>query len=263
MEVVLTGAAGGLGRPLACRLAAEHEVTALDRADLSGLPAGTDTRRVDLTDHRAVEAALDGVDADVFVSATGWYELAAIEDCPPDALREHLEANLLAVHTPVHALLPTLREREGQVVVIGSLVGSVPLPYHGAYSTAKAGLAGYLASLRREIEPRGVTVSLVEPGPVRTGFNERAAAALDRIEDSSYADQYRAFDSYAPEATEREPVVDTVLEALRADTPRARYRVSRRARWLPRLEAVLPTRLFDRIVRSGLPGGLLHRLIDR
>jgi NAD(P)-dependent dehydrogenase (short-subunit alcohol dehydrogenase family) len=265
MHVLLAGGAGGIGRRLARQLAPDHEVTALDRDEsaLSELPAAVTTHRVDLTDEQAVRQLLDGVEADVFVSAVGWYELAAIEDCPPDALRAHLEANLLAVHTPIHVVLPTLRRRQGRIVVVGSMVGSVPLPYHGAYSAAKAGRAGYLDSLRREVGPRGVSVSLIEPGPVRTGFNERAAEALARIDDSAYAEQYHAFESYSPTATDPETVVETVLAAVHADSPRARYRVSARARWLPRLATFLPTPLFDRLIRSGLPGGLLHRLIER
>lgn len=266
MRVVLCGAAGGIGRQVADRLLdAGHDVVGVDRdaAGVSELPAAIDGRVVDLSDEDAVHEALAETPADAVVSCVGWYELGAIEDCTPATLREHLEANLLAVHTPIHELLPGLREREGRIVVVGSMVGTVPLPYHGAYSTAKAGLAGYLDSLRRELQPRGVDVTLIEPGPVRTGFNERAANALDRHADSAYAEQYRAFEGYSPDAAEPEQVAERIVTALESDRPRARYRVSARARWLPRLDALLPTRLYDRIVRSGLPGGLLHRLIDR
>lgn len=266
MRVVLTGVAGGIGRQVADRLLANgHGVIGLDRDEdrIDDLPDGVDARIVDLRDEQALADRLDGVAVDALVSCVGWYELAALEDCSPQAFREHLESNLVAVHTPVHALLPTLRAREGRVVVVGSMVGSVSLPYHGAYSAAKAGVAGYVDSLRREVGPRGVDVSLVEPGPVATGFNERAAAALDRFADSSYEEPYRAFRDYSPAATEPGVVADRILEALDSERPRARYPVSRRARWLPRLDALLPTRLFDRLVRAGLPGGVLHRLIDR
>jgi short-subunit dehydrogenase len=143
------------------------------------------------------------------------------------------------------------------------MVGSVPLPYHGAYSASKAGLDSYTESLRRELRSRDVDVSLIEPGPVRTGFNERATEALDRIEHTPYAEEYRTFESYSPEATDPGAVVDAMVDAATAENPRARYRVSSRARWLPRLEAVLPPVIYDRLIRSGLPGGLLHRLIDR
>lgn len=266
MRVVLTGGAGGLGRRVATRLlAADHEVIALDRdeAGLAELPEDADCRAVDLSDQEAVERSLADIEPDVFLSAVGWYELGALEDCPPDSLREHLEANLLAVHTPLRVLLPALRRREGRVVVVGSMVGSVPLPYHGAYSASKAGLDGYTESLRRELRPHGVSVSLIEPGPVRTGFNERATEALDRIENDAYADRYRDFESYSPDAADPEAVVDAMVDAAVGESPQARYRVSSRARWLPRLESILPPAIYDRIIRSGLPGGLLHRLIDR
>jgi NAD(P)-dependent dehydrogenase (short-subunit alcohol dehydrogenase family) len=266
MRVVLTGGAGELGRRAVTRLVDDgHDVLAVDRDDdgLADLPNAAETRAVDLRDESAVEETLADVESDAVLSAVGWYELAALEDCPPDALREHLEMNLLAVHTPIRALLPAIRRREGRIAIVGSMVGSVPLPYHGAYSAAKAGLDGYTTSLRRELGPRGVDVSLVEPGPVRTGFNERASEALDRIEDSAYDEQYRAFESYSPDATDPEAVVDAMVAAVTDDDPKARYRVSARSRWLPRLQAMLPPALYDRLIRSGLPGGLLHRLVER
>ncbi|MXR51466.1 SDR family NAD(P)-dependent oxidoreductase [Halovenus sp. WSH3] len=266
MRVVLTGAAGGLGRRTARRLVdADHDVVAVDREEdgLAELPDGIDCRAVDLRDETAVERSLSAVDPDAVLSAVGWYELGALEDCPPDSLREHLEANLLAVHTPLHALMPGLRRREGRIVIVGSMVGSVPLPYHGAYSASKAGLDGYADSLRQELRPHGVDVSLIEPGPVRTGFNERATEVLDRIDDTAYGDQYRAFESYAPDATDPDAVVDAIVAAATDESPRARYRVSARANWLPRLRSILPPVVYDRLIRSGLPGGLLHRLIER
>lgn len=266
MRVVIAGGAGGLGRRAVTRLIeADHSVIALDRDErgLAALPDQVDCRTVDLTDQEAAEASLADVELDVFLSAVGWYELGALEDCPPESLREHLEANLLAVHTPLRALLPELRRREGRVVIVGSMVGSVPLPYHGAYSASKAGLDGYTESLRQELRPHGVDVSLIEPGPVRTGFNERATEALDRKENSPYAGQYRAFESYSPDSTDPETVVDAMVDAATGEEPQARYRVSSRARWLPRLRWILPPAIYDRLVRSGLPGGLLHRLIER
>lgn len=266
MRVVVTGVAGAIGRHVATALSEDgNEVVGLDRDSegLATLPAAVDCRVVDLSEQTAVEQTLAETDPDALVSCVGWYELAALEDCPPDSLRTHLEANLLAVHTPLHALLPKIRDNNGRIVVVGSMVGSVSLPYHGAYSASKTGLAGYVDSLRRELTARGVDVSLVEPGPIRTGFNEQAGTHLDEIGDSSYRTEYEPFEGYSPAATTVNSVVENVLEALESDAPRARYRVSHRARLLPWLQALLPASLFDKIVRSGLPGGLLHRLIDR
>lgn len=265
VKTVLTGAAGGIGGQLARRLASSHELIAVDSNSeaLDRLPDSIDTRTIDLTDDQVVREELSDVRIETFVSAVGWYELAAIEDCSPSSFEEHLATNLAAVHTPIHALLPTIRKNTGRIIVVGSMVGSVSLPYHGAYSASKAGLAGYVDSLRRELAPRGVDVSLVEPGPVQTGFNERAADSLDEHSDSVHARQYDQFEAYSPGSVDIDTVVGMIVTAIETDRPRARYRVGRRARWLPRLQSLLPSRLFDRLVRSGLPGGLLYRLIDR
>ena len=292
MRVVVTGAAGGIGTGVAERLAAaDHEVVGIDRdrSGLAELPDAVETRVVDLRDGDAVREALAEDPIDAVVTCAGGYEIASLEDTTPDAFRRQLDTNLTTVHTVVRATAPTIRERHGRIVVVGSMLGSVALPYHGAYSAAKAGVRGYTDALRRELEPLGATVVLVEPGPVRTGFNERAADALrsrvgggSRVGDGSrvgggsrdatgrdgdaesvYADAYRAFESYTPTATGVDTVVKSIVTATTTRNPRTRYRVSRRARWLPRLAAVLPDRLYDRLVRSGLPGGTLGRLIDR
>ncbi len=265
MKTLLTGAAGGIGSRLARRLDGTHELIAVDRDPeaLDRLPDSIETRTIDLTDEQVVREELSDVRIETLVSAVGWYELAAVEDCPPTSFRKHLETNLAAVHTPIHAVLPTIRENAGRIVVVGSVAGSVALPYHGAYSASKAGLAGYVDCLRRELAPRGVDVSLVEPGPVRTGLNERAGDSLNGIPDSAYSERYGHFESYSPASTDVDTVVTRIITAIETDSPQARYRVGRRARWLPRLQSLLPTWLFDGLVRSGLPGGLLYRLIDR
>ncbi|WP_423995586.1 SDR family NAD(P)-dependent oxidoreductase [Halorubrum trapanicum] len=282
MYVLVTGAAGGIGGGVARSLAAAgHDVLGVDRdaAGLAGLPDAVETAVVDLRDEAAVRDLLADRPLDAVVSCIGGYEIAAVEDTSAEAFRRQVETNLTAVHVTVSAALPALRERGGRVVVVGSMVGSVALPYHGAYSAAKAGLDGYVDALRREVGPHGVDVALVEPGPVPTGFNERAAAAVvsadgedasgageggeDASDESPYADAYREFEGYSPAATDVETVVERVVTATTADRPRTRYRVSRRARWLPRLARVLPDRLYDRLVRAGLPGGLLWRLLHR
>lgn len=263
MRVVLAGVAGGIGSRVARRLAERgHSVVGLDRRE-TDLPDGVETHELDLTDETAVREVVAGRAVDAVVTAAGWYEVAALEDCPPAVFRRHIEANLLTAHTVVHTALPAVRRRQGRFVFVGSTVGSVGLPYHGAYSAAKSGLHGYADALRRELAPRDVDVALVEPGPTRTGLNERAAAGAEGEDESPYAAVYEQFRGYSPQSVAPSAVADTVVEAVTVERPRPRYRVGRRARWLPRLAGVLPTRLFDRIVRAGLPGGVLGRLIDR
>lgn len=274
-RALIAGGAGGIGRATVRRLCDRgwtvHALD-IDATGLAALPDEVRTHTVDATDPDAVASAVAEAAPDAVVAAIGWYELGAVEDQPADAFGRHLDGNVVGTHAVVRAALPGLRERGGRIVIVGSVLGRVALPYHAAYAASKHALVGYADALRREVGPRGVDVSLVEPGPVGTGLNRRAAAALDRYAESTYAGAYDALRwGYRGEDEKREgdgaaadpgAVVDAVVGALTDDRPRARYPVSRRARWLPRLGAVLPTRVFDWMVRSGTTG-LLSRLIDR
>ncbi|MEM4780146.1 MAG: SDR family NAD(P)-dependent oxidoreductase [Halalkalicoccus sp.] len=252
MRVLVSGAAGGIGRETVLRLREQHEVIALDRDERVEAIRGVDARVVDATDARAVRETIAPIDLDAVVTCVGSYELGALEDQPPAAFANQFETNVLGTHTVVHAALPSLRERAGRVAIVGSLLGRVALPYHGPYAASKHALVGYADALRRE--HARVSVSLIEPGPVATGLNERARAALDS-EGSAHGEAYRTLlDHPSRSATTPEAVAGVIVEALTAERPRHCYRVSLRARLLPWLRALLPTRLFDRIVRSGTTG---------
>lgn len=259
MRVLVSGAAGEIGRKTALRLRDEHEVIALDRDERVEAIRGVDARVVDVTDPDAVASTVRSLGLDAIVTCVGAYSLGAIEDQSPAAFASQLETNVLGTHTVVHAALPELRERGGRVVIVGSLLGRVALPYHGPYAASKHALVGYADALRRECSE--ISVSLVEPGPVATGLNDRALAALDPA-GSAHEEAYRALLGRFPRSsTTPEAVAATILTALTAERPQHCYRVSLRARALPWLRVLLPAGLFDRIVRSGTTG-VLSRLID-
>jgi len=117
MRVVLAGVAGGIGSRVARRLAERgHSIVGLDRRETE-LPDGVETHELDLTDETAVREVVAGRAVDAVVTAAGWYEVAALEDCPPAVFRRHIEANLLTAHTVVHAALPAVRRQQGRFVV--------------------------------------------------------------------------------------------------------------------------------------------------
>jgi NAD(P)-dependent dehydrogenase (short-subunit alcohol dehydrogenase family) len=176
-RALVAGAAGGIGRATVRRLCDRgRTVHALDvdAAGLAALPDGVETHAVDATDPNAVAPAVAEAAPDAVAAAVGWYELGAVEDQPADAVGRHLETNVVATHAVVRAALPGLRRRGGRVVVGGAVRGRVTLPYY----------AGYADALRREVGPRSIDVSLVEPGPVDTGLNRgrprRSTATPDR-----------------------------------------------------------------------------------
>jgi NAD(P)-dependent dehydrogenase (short-subunit alcohol dehydrogenase family) len=274
LRVLVTGGASGIGRATVRRLRARgHDVVVLDSdaAALERLPDDVATHVCDVTDDEAVRervaaVAADGIDA--LVPCAGVYELGAVEDVPAATVERQFDVNVFGVLSVVRAALPALRESGGRIVTVASVLGRVTLPYHGVYGATKHAIEALSDALRVELEPHGVRVAIVEPGPVRTGFNERAKAGLDRYDETPYAATYRDVRTgFDPGGVAPERVADTVVTAVEAADPKARYPVTWQARLLPLLRTLLPTWAFDRLVRTeveraGLVGtvrGLLGR----
>jgi Short-chain dehydrogenases of various substrate specificities len=154
-----------------------------------------------------------------------------------------------------------MRESGGRIVTVSSAAGLVAFPGGGVYSGAEAAKEAMTDALRAELDGTDVEVVLVEPGPVRTEFADRAERerdALDRTE--AYDDFYRFYDDTqriggVPLVVEPETVADTVVEAATAPDPQARYPVGRLAN-VASLARHLPAG-----VRDGLYS-LLRRLVS-
>lgn len=116
---------------------------------------------------------LGGID-DLFF-CVGRSGRAAIMRSPAATLQDYLDANLLAAVELTQAVADDVALAAGHLVYIGSLAGKIVMPFMGPYSVAKAALAAYVDAVRLELEPRGVHVLLVSPGPIRRRADDPAA----------------------------------------------------------------------------------------
>jgi short-subunit dehydrogenase len=184
---VVTGAAGGIGAALALQLARRRVHLVLIDKDAEGLErvaataresgaADVTTYEIDLGDggdrtDLAAEVAsrLGGADLlinNAGVTLTGTFEQNSVTDV--DWL---LEINLHAVIRMTKAFLPQLLARPGSHLVnISSLFGLIAPPGQVAYATSKFAVRGFTEALRHELEPRGVGVTVVHPGGIRTNI---------------------------------------------------------------------------------------------
>jgi NAD(P)-dependent dehydrogenase (short-subunit alcohol dehydrogenase family) len=274
---VITGASSGIGRACATHLAESgFRVFAGYRseADASSLTAGSsgdlEPVKLDVTDPDQIAAAAarieDAVGAQglwALVNNAGIPVPGPVEVLPLDDLRRQLEVNLIGQVAVTQALLPALRRARGRIVNLTSVGGRVATPFMGAYHASKFGLEAISDSLRRELAPLGVDVCVMEPGSIATGIWERgreqAAAANMRISSAARAVYGEEMDA-ALEAANRtgdramEPraVAEAVHTALTARRPRARYVIGSDARAMIWAQNVLPTRVFDRVMRRAM-----------
>lgn len=173
LKIAVTGAAGGLGTPVA-RLLRQHgaRVTGIDRMPCDACEESIVT---DLSDDAALAALADrlaGDPPDVLVNIAGVMRFGLHESQPTDALALCYRINLLVPAVLARAVAGPMRARgSGQIVNVGSVLGAIPYPWFAAYSSSKAGLAALSQGLRRELTGSGVAVTHINPRAARTPFN--------------------------------------------------------------------------------------------
>ena len=270
--VVITGASRGIGRACAQHLEASgFEVFAgvRDRARAGLLDdAGGRIRLVDLdvSDPASVAAAASEVAAAVgdrglagLVNNAGFVVGGPLEHVPLDELRRQFEVNVFGVVAVTQRFLPLLRSGGGRLVNVSSVAGLVAQPFLGPYSASKFALEALTDSMRLELRPFGIRVSLVEAGAIATEIWDASFEAADArmsalpqearaLYGPAYARARAAMARLGRRATPPEAVARAVGHALGARRPRPRYRVGRTST-LVRLVSLLPDRMRDRLVR--------------
>jgi len=197
---LITGCSTGLGRHLAEAVLGRGYnaiVTARDAAKVQDLvDAHPDTAlalALDVTEDVQVANAVQQAEerfgsVDVLVNNAGYGYRAAVEEGEEPEVAKLFDTNFFGPVAMIKAVLPGMRaRRDGAIVNISSIGARISPPGSGYYSAAKAALEAMSASLRRELEPLGITVTVVEPGGFRTDFAGRSLQqSRDAIAD--YAD---------------------------------------------------------------------------
>ncbi|GAA2431146.1 3-hydroxybutyrate dehydrogenase [Streptomyces mauvecolor] len=179
---LVTGAAGGIGRACALRLAAAGaKVRAVDRdaagleelaARGAGLGGTVESVVLDLTDLDAAEQAAAGTD--ILVNNAGLQLVRPIEEFPPEVFHTVLTVMLEAPFRLIRGALPHMYGQGwGRIVNLSSVHGLRASAFKSAYVSAKHGLEGLSKTAALEGAPHGVTSNCVNPGYVRTPLVER------------------------------------------------------------------------------------------
>jgi short-subunit dehydrogenase len=183
--IVITGASNGIGRALAEDYAREGHRLALLGRDSARLDevasacrksgAEASTAAIDIKDRTRMEAWLQSYDArhtvDLLIANAGILRGSPDGKTPESGgdSRDVFETNVIGLINTVHPVLPRMiARRRGQIAVMSSIAGLIPLSWCPSYAASKAAAHAYGISLRESLEPLGVSVSVICPGFIDT-----------------------------------------------------------------------------------------------
>ena len=266
--VLITGTSTGFGRVTTELLAARGWRVFATMRDLArkgslehGLrKAGLSERvtfvRLDVTDPASIETAVATVlsetdnTLDAVVHNAGIAVAGVLEDLSDGDIWRVMDTNFFGVLRLTRALLPRFREqRRGRIVLLSSQAAFAGQPGNSMYCASKWALEGWAESLAYEVDPFGIDVVLIEPGPYRTEIwsstkwvvpaNSAYLSWLKLLRQA--ADRHQARTSGDPKG-----VAAVIAKALEARRPRFRYQVGFFAKLDYFLRGKVPTRLIRR-----------------
>ncbi len=247
--VIITGASSGIGAATARAFAraGDRVVLVARRADrLAALAAELPESIAVPSDVTCPEAAARIVAAtlerygaiDVLVNNAGLGRYDWLERLPEEDIRAQIEVNLLASILLTRAVLPVMQAQgRGTIINVGSVAGKVATPTMTIYNASKFGLEGFNEGLRREVQPQGIHVCMITPGPVAgTEFSARRRTNSLRVTVPKWL------------RTNTERVASSIVEL--ADRPRRRRILPGLYRVAIALNALAPA-IVDRLI-SGM-----------
>jgi short-subunit dehydrogenase len=271
--VLITGASAGIGAALAQALAdripniqlilAARNQAKLDRVADQARQAGAEVLIVptDMGQPEQVKAlakiAIEKFGrVDVLVNNAGYGQMGPVELIPIEAVQRQFQVNIIGAIGLIQELIPVMRDQGGgKIINVSSLGGRIAFPFGGLYSASKFALESLSDSLRRELEPFNIRVSVIEPGPVSTEFFEVVEREVDATMPDGINSPYRAaFENLnnldkitKRQAWSSEKVAAVIVKAIMARHPRPRY-VAATAGGLTlfMMTKVLPTWIVDR-----------------
>ena len=247
--VLITGTSSGIGLETAIAAAKSGYRTVATLRDPSGdgalrEAAGAagvelDVRALDVTDESSIEFCVEGVVSDLgrldaLINNAGSGHVGTIENVSMSEFRRVMEVNFFGVVAVTRAAMIHLRSTRGKVITVSSVGGAVGQPFNEAYCAAKFAVEGFLESLAPVASTVGVSVTIVEPGPVTSEFVNNVGVDPAALFSGAgpYEPALHAYISHvmaefaSDNAQTSAEAADVVIGVLRADSPPLRTQTS-------------------------------------
>jgi NAD(P)-dependent dehydrogenase (short-subunit alcohol dehydrogenase family) len=181
--VLITGSGSGFGKGASLALAARgHRVIATTETEAQAAALRAEApqltvEKLDITSKDVGKAS--EWDVDVLINNAGAGQTGPMADVPLDRVRHLFEVNVFGTLAVTQQVLPRMVAKgAGRIIIVSSIAGVMSGPSFGPYSMTKHALEAMGKAMRAELAPQGIDVTLMNPGPYLTGFNDRMADSM-------------------------------------------------------------------------------------
>jgi NAD(P)-dependent dehydrogenase (short-subunit alcohol dehydrogenase family) len=191
---LITGCSSGFGRELAQRVIRRGWRAVVTARDITRIVEFTGLAgdralalTLDVTKSQQIRSAIEATVAkfgriDVLVNNAGYGYQSTVEEGNEVEIRAQFDANVFGLFSLTRSVLPIMRaQHSGSIINITSVAGIVGFPGSGYYAASKHAIEGWSDSLRAEVEPLGIWVTCVEPGPFRTDWAGRSLRQTSNV----------------------------------------------------------------------------------
>jgi NAD(P)-dependent dehydrogenase (short-subunit alcohol dehydrogenase family) len=273
---VVTGSSSGIGLLTAVEMALKgYRVVGTmrdlgrssrleDAAQKAGVRDKIDLRRLDITEFDSLPGAVGEIvrdygRIDVLVNNAGFSVAGFGEDLQLHEYRKQFETNFFGNVAMTKAVIPTMRrQKSGHIIQVASVSGRVGHPLLSAYSASKFALEGFSESLRIETHSLGIRVSVVEPGTYDTDIWERNVVIGEKALDPNSPNKERSqrFSEFVKTSAkyrkDAREVAQLIVRIAKNPNPRLRYLIGSDAKMQVWLRALLPWRMYERIIAKAV-----------
>ncbi len=269
--ILITGCSTGIGYTTASILKARgHHVIASARnlADVERLRSeGFIALQLDLAQSVSIKNAVQEMleltegKIDALFNNGAFGQPGAVEDLTREILTAQFETNFFGTHELTNLVLQVMRlQGYGRIIYNSSILGLVAMPYRGAYNASKFAIEGLADTLRLELHGSGISISLIEPGPILSDFRTNSYALYKKHIDSTHSYHKVAYEVMEERLKKEGPsvvftlpasaVADKVIHAIEARRPKIRYYVTFPTYLFAFLKRVLPSCWLDYILKK-------------
>jgi len=255
MNILITGAGSGIGYDTALELSNNHNVIALvkskqDLIKFENYPK-INAHICDITSNKDIESIANHK-IDVLINNAAIGESGPVDIVPINRIRKIVDTNIIGMISMIQAFSPHMKsQKSGRIINISSVAGKIAIPYLGIYSMTKFAVEALSDSLRQELALFDIFVSVIEPGAIATGFNEKMISskedwlAKSRVTKQEISIMKKKHSNLIKDQADTRSVVLAIVDAVNNPKPKSRYIVPKKYNLMVKLSSCLPDKVRD------------------